>query len=396
MNWVFVAIILLLGVSAAEIDICLPSFPAIGKQFGLSISQTEFILGSNLLFHCLGALIAGGLSNWYGKKRITTYGFIIFVIGSIICYLANHYWVLIVGRAMQGFGVAAPATLIPLMILDLYKGDQQKYMMNITNGVSTLVVSLAPTLGAMLESYGNWRTNFLCLLVTGCAAVIVNYYVMPRDAKINPNTSSMTIIDLSGYISLFCKKLNLAYFFALSFSISSYYVFVAMAPIFYMQSCGLSLKQFGVYQSILTLTFGFVSIFSGKIITIIGKRMAFQISIFLIGSYMLLSFVGLVLNILNAEFVLLFMILLSAGVAMPVNALYVNGLNASKEHSGQMAAALIIGKWLFCTIGFQIAAHLYCDNIRSISAVMLTLQVSSILLCFYIAKHDKNFIPNMV
>ena len=147
-NIKFITILFVIFVSAAEIDICVPSFPQIQNEFGLSPFKTEALLGANLLFHCIAAIFAGTFGDKYGKKRMINTGFVIFISGSLLCFFAPGYNSLISGRILQGIGISASLVLAPIMILDLYEKEKQQKMMSMLNGFVTLAICLAPIIGS--------------------------------------------------------------------------------------------------------------------------------------------------------------------------------------------------------------------------------------------------------
>lgn len=53
----------------------------------------------------------GILADRYGHRLVIASGLIIFVLGSVLCLVANAYPVILLGRLLQGLGVAVPATL---------------------------------------------------------------------------------------------------------------------------------------------------------------------------------------------------------------------------------------------------------------------------------------------
>ncbi|MFM7459739.1 MAG: MFS transporter, partial [Burkholderiales bacterium] len=65
-----VAIILAVILAEAELDIVVPSLPALQDFLGVSVFQTEWLLTANLLAHGLSALFMGHLGDRYGKRRM--------------------------------------------------------------------------------------------------------------------------------------------------------------------------------------------------------------------------------------------------------------------------------------------------------------------------------------
>ncbi len=384
---IFFTITFLIFVSAAEIDICVPSFPQISDQFSLTPFATELLLGVNLFFHCLTSVIAGNIGDKYGKKRTINAGLIIFIIGSYLCFIATSYNLLLIARAIQGIGVAMPMVLGPLFIMDNYPKDQQQKMMAMLNGFCTLGICLAPTIGSYVTIYFGWRFVFLLLAIFGILSLIIFSLVIGSDNKNNGNVK----ISLAEYLPIFKSKTALIYLTALCAAIGGYYTFVAIAPIIYVKSFGVSLQNFGIYQGALTLTFGIFSIFSGRIVKMIGKKIAFSSSIFLIIICHIFLIFFTIFNVKSALYITAAILLMSIGWVYPINLLYVMTLDILEDASGRLSAMVNIFKWLFSIAGFQVASYFYTDDFRSTALTMLVINFMSVGLIFYLYFKDQKF-----
>jgi DHA1 family bicyclomycin/chloramphenicol resistance-like MFS transporter len=384
---IFFTIIFLIFVSGAEIDICVPSFPQISDQFHLSAFATELLLGVNLFFHCLTSLIAGNIGDKYGKKRTINAGLIIFVIGSLLCFIATSYNLLLIARAIQGIGVAMPMVLGPLLIMDHYPKDQHQKMMAMLNGFCTLGICTAPTIGSYITIYLGWRFVFLLLAMLGILSLIIFSLVIKSDNKNNKNVK----ISLAEYLPIFKSKTVLIYLTALCSAIGGYYTFVAIAPLIYVKSFGVPLSSFGIYQGTLTLTFGIFSIFSGRIISFIGKKIAFSSSIFLVIASNIFFVFFIIFNVKSAFFITASILLMSIGWVYPINLLYVMTLAILEDSSGRLSAMVNILKWLFSILGFQLASYFYSNDFRSTGLTMIAFDLTSIGLIFYLYFKNKKF-----
>jgi DHA1 family bicyclomycin/chloramphenicol resistance-like MFS transporter len=136
-----------------EFDIFVPSFPALQTQFSLSPSLLEALLSANFIGYCLSLFFVGGLADRYGRKPIILLGLSIFIIGSLFCLWGTLYPLLLVGRFLQGVGIAAPAILSFLIIADTYPVKKQQFLIAILNGVMNISVALAPVVGSYLTLY---------------------------------------------------------------------------------------------------------------------------------------------------------------------------------------------------------------------------------------------------
>lgn len=386
-NIKFTIILFVIFVSAAEIDICVPSFPQIQNEFGLSPFKTEALLGASLLFHCIAALYAGTFGDKYGKKTAINAGFVIFISGSLLCFLAPGYNSLIAGRILQGIGISGPLVLAPIIILDLYEKEKQQKMMSLLNGFVTLAVCIAPVIGSYSTLLFDWRANFLLLTLLGLFAFVIFNMFIPNDESISSNVR----LSIKDYGLVFKSREAVLYIVGLAFCVGAYYTFVGMASIIYVDSFGVSLKKFGIYQGLLTFTFGIVSIFSGSIIRKLGKKIAFSISLALMAAFLLSCLLTIIFNVQNPNYITAIILLLSAGVVIPCNMMYVLGLDSIAGASGKISGLITTGKWLFTIVGIQTASYFYTHDFRSTGFLMFIMELVTFIILVMLIKRNKKF-----
>ncbi len=91
------------GLDASVVNVALP---AIRHELGGGLVVQQWVVDAYMV--TLGSLIlvAGSLSDLFGRVRIITLGLIVFGVASIVCAAAPTGEVLIVARALQGVGGA--------------------------------------------------------------------------------------------------------------------------------------------------------------------------------------------------------------------------------------------------------------------------------------------------
>ena len=72
-----------------------------------------------LLGAFFGALIAGPLSDWVGRKPIIIASSTLFAVGAGIMAAAPYVYVLMVGRIVVGLGVGVASMIIPVYLSEV-------------------------------------------------------------------------------------------------------------------------------------------------------------------------------------------------------------------------------------------------------------------------------------
>lgn len=153
-------------------DNFLPSLPAIAQYFQVSKNLTQYSVTLYLLSSALFQFFYGPLSDILGRKKTIVAGYAIFTVGSIFCFCASSIFWLLLGRVIQGMGIACTGIFRSVM-RDLYQGKDFAKIGSIITIAGTMTPPLAPITGGYLEHYFGWRGSFVLLFIMGIASVIL-------------------------------------------------------------------------------------------------------------------------------------------------------------------------------------------------------------------------------
>lgn len=162
-----------MSIVALSIDALLPALPEIGEYLGVvDTNNNQMLVTMIFLGLGCGQLIFGPLSDSFGRKPIVYVGFSLFIIATFICVTTKSFEIMILGRVLQGVGLASPRTLSIAMIRDSYSGDYMAKVLSIVVMVFILVPVIAPTLGQFLLNYYNWESIFFVNLAFGLIVML--------------------------------------------------------------------------------------------------------------------------------------------------------------------------------------------------------------------------------
>ena len=115
-------------------------------EFGLSKIELGWAVSSLTLTATLAMLVAGPLSNVYGRKRILSVSALLYAISAIFSALAPDFITLVIARMIGGFGVGASLILAPMYIAEISPAKIRGRMvsfnqLNIVIGISVAFFS---------------------------------------------------------------------------------------------------------------------------------------------------------------------------------------------------------------------------------------------------------------
>jgi DHA1 family bicyclomycin/chloramphenicol resistance-like MFS transporter len=352
----FLVVLLICILAGAEVDIFVPSFPELQKTFNLSPAMVQLTVSVNFLAYCVCSLFAGSMGDRFNRRTVMLVSLAIFVAGSAACVFALNYPMLVFGRLLQGVGMAGPAVLGMLLVLDDCAPDKRAGTMGIFNGLVTLSMAFAPVVGSYVSLYAGWRGNFWILFLLSLAALIGGYFTM-LDRKGDPSIALSPI----AYKPLFLSRDLMICIVGMSFLSMTYWLFVAMAPILYMENLGVPLTQFGFYQGAMCGVFAIVSLLSPHILAVYEQRAMLILGTWLcaIGGILFLILSLFVVD--NPLYITGAMLIFSIGAVFPCNIIYPLSLEILPNSSGR-SAALTNSMRLLLTAGAVQGVGIFYDG----------------------------------
>lgn len=384
MTFITVIIIEILG--GAEIDIFVPSFPELQRVFGLSPFMVELTLFVNLIAHCLTSLLVGNLGDRYGHKPLITLGLTIFIAGSILCSFTNTYWILLVGRFLQGVGISGPTVLAYTVLTDIYSTNKQQQLMGTLNGVVTIAMASAPVFGSYIASYFGWKGNFVALLLFGILCLIMSILFIPKGKE-----NSSVSLSFKEYLPIFRSSKTLYYIITIGMFTQGYWIFIGIAPILYMEGLGVTLEHFGFYQGALAAIFAIVSLGSSYFMNKLGQRNCFVFSMYLFALFLLAAFVLIALDIRDPIIITLVCMVISVANVFPINILWPLSLESIKNAKGRIAAVHVSSRLIITAISVQIVSYFYNGSFIQLGVAMCITLLIGIWTCYKLFQQDKIF-----
>lgn len=377
---ILIAVILMDLLTGMEFDLFVPSFPELQTQFNLTPFWVEALLSANFIGYCLSLFCVGSLADKYGRKLIILVGLLVFVIGSILCVSATSYPFLLIGRFLQGIGIAAPAILSFLIIADAYPLKKQQFFMAMLNGAMNISVAIAPVIGSYIALYFRWRGNFTLLLLLGLIVLLMTVFFVPK-YKLPEHKES---ISLHGYISIFQSKPLLLLMINIVLMFVPYWIFVGMSPLLYMKNLSVSLTHFGYYQGILALVFALGSIFFGLIM----HRFTQKNMLNLASSIYIISFISIALITFldshNPLFITCAFLPFIISQIIPSTLLLPVYLNFMPQAKGRVSAVLQGSRLIIASLSLQLAGYFYQGSFQNIGFIVLAFIFLVIITQFFV------------
>jgi EmrB/QacA subfamily drug resistance transporter len=136
------------------------ALPAIAAEFGGGLALQQWVVDGYLL--ALGALIlvAGAVSDQFGRLVVLRMGLVAFAVASLLCALAPTGWILVAARCLQGIGAAVLVPSSLAMINARFTGARQAGAIGTWTAWTGTAFVVGPPLGGLLVDALSWRWVF--------------------------------------------------------------------------------------------------------------------------------------------------------------------------------------------------------------------------------------------
>ena len=302
---------ILLGLSIAAFlgpftqTIYTPSLPEVGhfyaaNQFmvNLTISLYTFILAANQFF-------VGPLTDTRGRKATLLPGLLIFMTGSLICFLSSNYYLFLFGRAIQAFGITTGSVVAAAVIGDIYTPHERGKAMSIYQTMVFLGPVLGPVIGSFISAYADWHTAFALLAVAALFAYLYNRSILPETLPPDAVSKKITVQTFFNIIS---NRAASAVMLLAFVQFYGYYIFLVFLPTLLDELFHVSLAVKGLFFMPLTAGIVLGTMLGGRLQTRLTHASILVLSSYGIGLVVALFWVFLHWKLLTIPALIIFLL----------------------------------------------------------------------------------------
>ncbi len=358
-------------VSHVATDIYVPSLPRITEALQTTREFVQLTLSAYLLGFGLLHLVFGPLSDRYGRRPIILYGIALSLIGTALCAFAPNIEWLLIGRFIQGAGLAAPSSLVRAVAKDSFETQMMAKFGSHVSMAIAVVLAVAPALGGYLQLYFDWRASFIFYLVySSLSFVIVWHFLQETNLKLDPNATRLQTIA-KNYWQIISCPFFLGYVMCALMSYGGIIAYATATPFIFQKILHLSPVENGWLMVVIAGALAFGGFINARLIGRMEIKYLMSIGILAMMSGGFLLLCSYYLNYLNT------------GILVATSALFVIGCgftfaNASAKafhYFGHMAGstAAIYGCLLVTggTIVSAVMAKLPADNQAPLACVYI-------------------------
>lgn len=231
------------ALSPLAINIFIPSMASIAGDLSASSTQVGLGLSLYLAATALIQLVAGPLSDRFGRRPIILAGMVLFLFGTLLCILAPTIELFLAGRITQ----AASATGIALsraVVRDVFPREQAASMLGYITMGYAVAPMFGPAIGGFIDIWAGWRAVFWLLGGIGVLTIALVYFDL---SETNTRRGQAMRAQWRGYGLLLRTPAFWSYTGLAALVSAVFFAFLGAAPFIAVQGLGMSPAAYGIW-----------------------------------------------------------------------------------------------------------------------------------------------------
>ncbi|GAA3399664.1 MFS transporter [Paenibacillus hodogayensis] len=185
-------------ISTLDVGIVNVSLPIMAKQFSVSLAQIQWVATVYLLTMIVLLPFLGKLSDRMERRKVYSYGFLVFGIGSLCIAVSHGFVALLLSRCLQGIGATMIMANSQAMVRQVFPDHERGRALGINAVVISIGTLSGPALGGLLLEFAEWPWLFWINVPIALVACALGFRWFPQ----GKSDTAKTPIDFVGSVLL--------------------------------------------------------------------------------------------------------------------------------------------------------------------------------------------------
>ena len=287
----FILITCISLISFFPINILLPSFPALAARFDMPSADVALSISLFTLVFSISQLVAGPLSDKWGRKEVLLGCITLSILGAIGCALSTDYLSFLLFRSVQAMGCGF-FVLGHALVEDLFEEQDRARVRLYYMTLSGSFVALSPLIGSWLQTTFDWQGSFYGFALMALGMLIHAFCILPSKSA-SPHRTQVSIIGTLKDVAT--NRDFLRYWWIAALVFACYFALISVTPLIFMDSLKLSEYQY----ALVLMVYGVAYLLGGLAASYLQKRISLSrqinigLGLLLIAGVLLMLIVGL-------------------------------------------------------------------------------------------------------
>lgn len=189
---------LIASLAISSVNIILPELVS---SLNTIFSHVQWVIIAYMLSLTSALVVAGRLSDIFGRKRLFLMGLVIFSTSAGLGGFIQNLWLLVGMRVFQGIGGAILIAVTMAIVSDVFPKNRIASIMGLIGSMSAIGTGLGPVFSGLIVDSFNWQIIFLINIPVGILIYVLAKKHLPCDSQVK--SKSPISVDYKGIFLLF-------------------------------------------------------------------------------------------------------------------------------------------------------------------------------------------------
>lgn len=149
----------------------------ISDQFHLSSTFTGVVVSSVLVGACVGAIVSGRMTDWFGRKIMLMMDALLFIIGTLVTVCATSIVALIAGRIVVGIAIGIASFTAPLYISEISPKSIRGALVSFNQLAIAAGIFISYLVDYHFSKSGEWRSMFFAGIIPAILLLLGMFFL---------------------------------------------------------------------------------------------------------------------------------------------------------------------------------------------------------------------------
>ena len=253
-------LVLLASISALAMNSFLPSLPNMAEHFGSSTALMGLSVGVYLGTSAIFQILVGPLSDRIGRRTVSLWALIIFIVVSISCVYAPNTFIFMCLRALQAIA-ACTFVVARAIVRDTTETQASGSKIAYISMGTAICPMFGPALGGLMDGWFGWEANFWFIGGLGLLILVIAYFDLGETV---PENTQGFRQQFSEYPELLLSRRFWGYCLASAFGAGAFFAYLGGGPFVGSIVYNLSPEMLGLYFGAPAIGYFFGNFLSGR------------------------------------------------------------------------------------------------------------------------------------
>jgi len=235
------------AMTALAVDTSLPAMPMMGREFDASPERVQLTLSLFMFGYALGQVLAGPLSDRFGRRPMLLIGLSVYTLSGLGCALAGSIDQLVVLRCIQAIAAATGPSMSRAIIRDFHGGSRASHMLSSVQLAMGFALVAAPIVGSLILDFANWRGIFLFLALFGAILLVVVWFGLAESLVLPDPQAAHPARLIRNIMTFFGNRICVGYALINGFIQGGLLAFISGIPFIMTDVFHVAPNNFGFY-----------------------------------------------------------------------------------------------------------------------------------------------------